>query len=474
MGRTCRIILDGIERFTHTGYYVFGVGAVALLFHFFAWDLAGLLLFAVATCFALLFVKGYRGWVTLFANIIFVVSTQNSPAYGDGAGNGGGANYYMRPDILYPLIVAVALVVVCMIYRTIRERKNLKNGKLYLPLGILSVALLLAGAGGKHYFESVKATSLMVFCLLGLYVVFTACIDDDGELFDYISVLFSELAFLIAIEVAYVYFLNILHDGSFDSNWKNCIITGWGVSNVSGELIACFLPFAFRQAERSKHVVFYELIALFAATMIVFTLSRTGILVGGVVAIVFVIKTIIHRKKDKRALVLTFIGYMSFLLVAFIALIGFTDFNEIFDYFEKAFNGIGQGIDSGRFRIWKLRFEYFVKYPVFGAGYATEFCEKTVHGGLVYAGFAHNMIIDAIGSNGVVGVLALGTFAYFAVKTFIKKSEARFFAVAFGLAFAAVGMLDITYCIPYCLWFFTLVLVVVEKVGAKKSESIAG
>lgn len=473
MGRTLRITLDKISEFSRTGYFVFGVGALALLFHVFAWDLFGILLFATLICLSLVFVEEYRAWLTLFANILFIVSTQKSPGYGDGS------NYYTRPDILYPLIAAVCLMAACMVYRTVKDRKNLKDGKLFIPMGVLCLALLLAGVGQKYYLYSLKATFLMSAALIGVYCVFTATIKREEDSWEYFSTLFAEICLLIAIEVAYVYFLNMINDGSFDGShdgrWKDRIITGWGVSNVSGELMACFLPFAFMRAEKSKNVVFYELVALFSATMIVFTLSRTGIMVGGVIAIVFIVKTFVHRKEDKRALVLTFVCYMGFLLVAFIALIGYTEFNDVFKYFEDLFNG-GYSVDSGRWEIWGRRLKYFIESPVFGVGYARDFCSDFANSGLIFSGFAHNMIMDAIGSGGICNILALGAFLYLCVRTFVKKSPTRFFTVAFGVAYFSVCMFDTTYAIPYCLWFFTLILVFTEKAAlpTEQNENIKG
>ena len=222
MGRTLRITLDKISEFSRTGYFVFGVGALALLFHVFAWDLFGILLFATLICLSLVFVEEYRAWLTLFANILFIVSTQKSPGYGDGS------NYYTRPDILYPLIAAVCLMAACMVYRTVKDRKNLKDGKLFIPMGVLCLALLLAGVGQKYYLYSLKATFLMSAALIGVYCVFTATIKREENSWEYFSTLFAEICLLIAIEVAYVYFLNMINDGSFDGShdgrWKDRII----------------------------------------------------------------------------------------------------------------------------------------------------------------------------------------------------------------------------------------------------------
>ena len=189
----------------------------------------------------------------------------------------------------------------------------------------------------------------------------------------------------------------------------------------------------------------------------------------------FIVKTFVHRKEDKRALVLTFVCYMGFLLVAFIALIGYTEFNDVFKYIEDLFNG-GYSVDSGRWEIWGRRLKYFIESPVFGVGYARDFCSDFANSGLIFSGFAHNMIMDAIGSGGIFNILALGAFVYFCVRTFVKKSPTRFFTVAFGVAYFSVCMFDTTYAIPYCLWFFTLILVFTEKAALPngQNENIKG
>lgn len=461
MGRTCRIMLDEIGKFARSGYYIAAVGFLTMLFHVFAWDLAGLLLFLGLTSLALLFVDEYRAWLTLFANAVFIVSTQNSPGYGDGS------NYYTTPGVLIPLVIAVVVTVLCMVYRTIKERKNLKSCKLMLPLIVLCAAMFLSGVGKPYYGDGLIAVVLMAVSFLGVYVVFSATVKSDDGLFDYICTLLTEIAFVVALEIAFVYVLNIAQDGSFDGDWKSKIVTGWGVSNVSGELVAFLLPFAFMKAERSKHAEAFGLIALFSATMIVFTLSRTGMLIGFPVTVVFMVNTMFNRKSERKRLVLTFVGYLSFLLVIFIALIGYTEFNDVFKYFETAFFRGGHIADSGRFRIWKLRWEYFLSSPINGVGFAKEFCEGANRGGLIFAGFAHNFVMEVISSSGIIGVLATGYFIYALIKAFIVKSEARFFTVAFLIAYAAVGLLDITYGIPYCIWFLMLVTVTVEKINSR-------
>ena len=125
----------------------------------------------------------------------------------------------------------------------------------------------------------------------------------------------------------------------------------------------------------------------------------------------------------------------------------------------------GYSVDSGRWKIWGRRLNYFIESPVFGVGYARDFCSGLANSGLIFSGFGHNMILDALGSGGICNILALGTFLYFCGKAFVKKSPTRFFTLACVISYFVVCMFDTTYAIPYCLWFFTLITVYTEKVA---------
>ena len=198
MSRTAKIIIDRINEFVATPAYIFAVGAFTLIMHMLAWDLAGVIFICLAIAFSAYFLEDYRGWVTPFANLIFVVSTQNSPGYGDAD------NYYGRPEILYPILVAGVIAFSGIIYRVVKERKHLKDGKMYIPFAVMSVTMLLAGAGKKYYLDSVIASLIVIACLFGFYILFTATVKNDGHLFEYISTLIAELALVAAIEVAFV------------------------------------------------------------------------------------------------------------------------------------------------------------------------------------------------------------------------------------------------------------------------------
>ena len=383
------------------------------------------------------------------------------------------------------MIVAGVVAFAGIIYRVIKERKNIKSGKSYLAFGIASFTFLIAGVGQQYYLQSLLANSIVVACLLGFYVIFVATVKNDGDLFEYIATLLAEVAFVAACQVAFVYvirydlfkstikeFKSTIEENEF-SAWKGEIITGWGVSNIAGELIAMFLPFAYYKAEKNKHVIFYWTIAIFSSLCIILTLSRTGIIAGGVIAIFFCIKTFVKRKENRKSLALIFLIFLLGCVAALAVIVRKTNI-DVVAYIEKAFASLGNmdlsKISSGRIDHWKLRLKYFTESPIIGVGFCRPFMESSDGQSFYYSRYAHNYIFDAIGSAGIVGILSMIAVIFLLVRLYIRKYEGRIYMVVFLAANLFIGLLDISYVMPYVLYLFALVTAVTEKLAYKKPE----
>ena len=120
MEKTFKGVIARINEFVGKPAYVWAVGALTLVVHMLAIDMYSVVLYCLAMGFMAAFVDDYRGWLTIFVNTIFVVSTQHSPGYGDNS------NYLTQPQHLYPMIVAGVVAFAGIIYRVIKERKNIR------------------------------------------------------------------------------------------------------------------------------------------------------------------------------------------------------------------------------------------------------------------------------------------------------------------------------------------------------------
>lgn len=477
-------IKNVIERSAVKPYFVFAVCFAAFIFHCLAWDLVGILSFAVIGGLFFVWLDDVRPAFTLVFTAVFIVSTQNSFGYGDRS------DYYLTAPVLPLIIAAFIYVVSCMAVRCVKRKYNFLTAKSFMPILILSVSMILSGVGNVNenkFFESVLYALTAVFSYLGIYLLFSGVIDSTDWIFEYFSTLFTAICILIAAEICFVYILNVLPPFEFlPDNWKACmtggdfvgwkerIITGWGVSNIAGELVIMLLPFIFYKMLKTKKIVVYELIALFTFMAAVLTLSRNAVLFG---VILLVALSIFALKKLNGFQRKTFIKTMcAFFAVVFVALIMLAVVSSFVDIFKNFFDLLTLFSLNGRSTLWETAIEYFKQSPIFGGGYA-----KVLYGGtsttVFYQVLFHNFVFQAVGSGGIVGISALVVFMARLIKVFFfNKYENKFFTVCFVLAFAGMSCFDIIYFVPYSVMFLIAVIVIAEKTSmlGHSEEKIRG
>lgn len=462
-------ILGTIERLSVSAVFPFIVALIAFGFHALALDLAGIITFALFASFAFLFFKDCRPAITVVATVIFIVSSKNSPGYG----YEGDPDYYSQPSIIIPIICVGAVLIISMIIRAIKNRQNLKMGKLYIPLSILALVIILSGVGRKYYSESFFFGLLMGLSYLGMYVVLTGCIDSFDGILDYIATLLSALSLLIALEVLYLYVTYLAKGGDFDNSWKNKIIVGWGVSNIVGEMMVFFMPFVFYKIEKSKHFLNYLYILLFSMAMLVFTLNRAGMLFGFPIFAFLFIRLLIRSKNRGKIFLVTTI-FLSVGVILLMALTAFTDFSSVFAYFEKLFaNKDNKPSLSGRDKLWKQAWGYFLDSKWVGEGFARSFNEPVLSNeNSLFQSLSHNFIIQAFGSGGIMGVVGMLIFIIHMIKLYLKKYEGKVYFVCYGILFFCISLLDTTYFITYSVLFLMLITVTIEKISVNEKKTL--
>ena len=458
-------VKDTAEKLCSSKAFIFIVALVAFVFHALALDIWGIALFALTAALFFTVFDDFRPGMTILLSAIFIVSTKNSPGYGTGD------NYYLTPKVLYPLICVVAVLIVAMIVRCVRRRKNFLTGKSYITLLILAVALTLSGVGRKYYSQSFSYGLLMGLTYVGLYVLFVGVVEKVDGLLDYVATLLSALSLLIAIQVAYLYLVNIIKGEKFNYYWKGSIILGWGVSNIVGEMMVFFMPFIMYKVEHSKkHSNIYNLIALFSMTMLIFTLNKTGMLFGFPIYAVLFVRVLI-KSENRGTLFLTALIYFSVGLILFSALSAFTPITKIFTYFESLFNDDDTINLSSRDLLWKQAFSFFKDSPWIGEGFARSFNEP-VHStnATMFQTLSHNFIIQTIGSGGIMGIAVMLGFVGHMARTFLQKYAGKFNFVCFAILYACISLFDTTYFITYSVMFLMFLLVVVEKLTPSKKQ----
>lgn len=470
-----------IEEFATKPAFVFIVCAAAFFFHAFALDLVGLILFALTGGAFLIAFKDVRPSLTVIFFAIFVVSTQNS------TWPKGVSDFYFRTSTIITLVICGAILIACMVFRCVKHKENYRGAKSILPLAALSLSMILSGAipaGSNRYGESLLFGLIGVASYLGLYLLLTGIVDGFDGLFDYAMTLFSGVALIISLEVVYVYVLNLLPPFEFlPENWRRCmrsgdffdsigrwktyIVTGCGMSNQSGAMIAFLLPAVFYKISNTKNYFGYELLALFAAVSIMLTLSRTAIVVGGTLFIVLSIVTAI--KLQKKTLFLSVLGaFVGAGAILFVILL-LNGKSALLDYLLPS---KGPGL-NGRWTIWKDAVNYFTERPIFGVGFAYPYHNDSTASNIFGALF-HNFIFQALGSGGIFGIAAtLYAVVDVCRRTIKEKYDGKFYILCFIGAFATICMFDILYFVPYYISFLMFVIVMAEK-GINQAKKTSG
>ncbi|MBQ3219168.1 MAG: O-antigen ligase family protein [Clostridia bacterium] len=460
-------VRDTIENFCNKESFPFIVVAIAFIFHVFALDLVGILVFGLFSAFAVLFFKDTRSGLVTICSAVFIVSIKNGPGYTSFD------KYYGRKDVLLPIICVAGVVLLAMAIRCVKNHKNYKASKMILPTAILAVSFILSGIGSKYYSESVWFGVFVGASYIVLYVVFSGCLDNCENLFNYFATVFTAICLLIAVQVVEVYATHLIKGGTFNKQWKDKIIFGWGVSNIAGEMMVFFIPFVMYKIEQSrKHYNLYHAIALFCMTMVAFTLNRAGLLFGVPMFVVLWVRLLI-KTPHKNAILLMVAIYFSLALVCLIALTSFTEISKLFMYFRELLRNIGEeGVTmSKRDQLWDQAWKFFLKSPIFGEGYASAFHEPiSLSHANMFQTLTHNFFIQAVGSGGIMGTLTSIFYVFCAVRAFAKKYEGKFHIVCFGILFLGISLFDTTYFITYSVMFFVFIIAIMEKL-IKNKES---
>ncbi len=478
-------IKDKIEKFALKPTFVFVVCLIAFVFHALAWDLAGLLIFAFVGGLFFVFLDDCRPALTVLFFTIFVVSTQNSTGFPPQSPTNPyyRPDYYLRNSTIIPLVFGGCFLFGCIIFRCVRRRENFLTAKSIIPLIAVSVSLVLSGVSSAkeyHYGESVLFSLVGVASYLGLYAVLSGVTDCFDGLLDFAMTLFSGVALIISLEIIYVYILNLLPPFEFlPDNWKNCmrsgyffgsimnwkpyLVTGCGVSNQSGAMLAFLLPAVFYKIYTTKRYIGYELLAFLAAVSIVLSLSRTAMLVGGPLFIVLSVFVAIKLEKKSTF----FIVYGAFVVLALVALAIITVACDvdIIDYIRPS---TGPKL-NGRNKYWKMAVEYFKEAPIFGTGFAYPCYDprfiKAVGGSFSpFRALYHSFFFQLVGSSGLCGLIATAyALVDIAIRFIKEKFDGKFFVFCFIIAFMVASLFDIIYFVPYEVFFVMFVIVVAEK-----------
>ncbi len=429
----CRknIFFEKTERFINSDIFICVPFLLALISNFFGAELLVYFSVLIIGLFILLFNKDTKPAVPFFVAMYFGTSAKNSPI-----SNKNGI--YQNPKTLAIILIISGIILIGFIVRIIihSEYKKFKKCpfRLWMGLVLLGISFCLNGLMSPYQSFSNFIFGLIEFFAISLcYFYFVSTIEPDSHNFEYFCKIMMCMGLLMVAQLAFIYATvdGIIVDGTIR---KNVIMTGWGIQNNIGGMMALSIPFGFSLAARQKRGYLYFLATFLVYIAMLFTLSRTSIFVGSAVFVIGIIYLLIKFRKKllREILLLLFVGIVVGVVVIFK--------DEISDLFVKMTKNILTL--GGRKNIFMHGVEKFIENPIFGAGFYSIPKDMQTYDTFLPERY-HNMFIQVAASCGCVGLVSLLIHMGQVLRLWLKKINSEKTAILCGIVVLwAISMLD--------------------------------
>lgn len=441
-----------LKSFFDGRYYPVFVALLVFLGHSTEWEVlfgSVMLLSLILGCWVC---DDLRFAVSPFLFTIFIVPiahSPNVPYY---------SKYYVEPLPLTVMIVLAVLLIISMVFFTVRNRKMINKKEffkkpIWISLLILCGSLLLNGLFSKGYtVQNLLFACSFLLALLLLYFLFGAYIRSDKGIVDYLMYCFVLAGMQITAQLIFAYFTTVDFVGM--NPVKETVLLGWGVWTAIGGMLTLLMPACFYFAADHKHgwigyfLGFFEFFAIFLSQ------SRGALLTGAFVLLLCLIVLFFKGTYKKRNRIFTLAVMVCGILG------GILLFDKILALLQNFLNyGFG---DNGRFDLWKTGIENFLKNPVFGSGFYAFVNESWPKA--VYPYFYHNTLIQFLATAGAVGFLAYAYHRFCTVRlVFRKPNRCKLFLGIGILGWLAFCFIDVLFFTTYPTMFYALMLVTMEK-----------
>lgn len=313
---------------------------------------------------------------------------------------------FFIPDILvmtdymaYYVAVAIAVVSLAtfLIVRIIKNRQNIKFGKLSIGLLFAFTAYLIGGIFGN--FSLYSFLLILGFCII-TYTLYFIATNFTQNLLEYLEDLFIIGAIILGIQIT-------------QTNFYESPVVFFSSEGVNTAVLPVMIGVisSFNKAIKGKRENLNFLLVIILTAFVVLSRCRMAMLV---MAIIDVILLIILLKKTKKRKSIFLIFVSSIAIISILLLL----FESVRDFlYEIIFGKTGL---SGRGGLWEWCVDKFINYPIFGYGFIGDETFNFLGEG-VRVIMAHNALLQWLTSTGVVGTILM-VFYYISKYLIIFKS----------------------------------------------------
>lgn len=459
--KTCAVV----QRAVYSDVFFACLCLLTYVFWLLNWSLAGVAVIFSIACLALLFSDCVS---VIFLPIVCVMTAVR-------------AEDATSLVSLWPLLILFVLCAGFFIWRNFP--KKCKLGFMFFPYLAVTVALLLGGIGvinGENYLRALPLALGVGAAPLAIYFLFVNFLKKENAVD--VPVYFAKACAFVGFVVCAELVTVMAQSGLSPSQWGGSYWhVGWGNRGT----IAAFLPFSFVMclylASRAKNCSWAYLLAAFVQVLcLALTMSRSGILFGG---LAFAVGLVLCIVKGNRKELLICLGAVCGIVLLF-CIVFHQKVGSLISGILQRFGEFSIRIENGKLVIdgtsgrwgadglYTKAVQMFKEFPIFGGGLG--------HGAVgegpnmdIMERF-HSTPLEVMASLGIVGIVCY-LFCYvarfaaiFAKGNFKNRFPAFVFVV--WIAFEGQSLVDMNTFAPVFVIFVSVQMAIMEVYKGERYE----
>ncbi len=350
------------------------------------------------------------------------------------------------------LMVTPAALLLSFILHVVRFKVNLWKGQFALGLGLLGIAAVVSTIVNTEQLQMIVV--FMMSAALAYFFIYTFFANSiKGDHILYLIKIMVILGVMISLQVFVFYLRIFIEEGSAGVNEALAnkeIDLGWGISNFVATYLIMFITTIIYFVKKYKLHIFWIVVMLFEIAMLLFTLSRAGI-IAFMVTSIFLLIYMFTGYERKGVLLLN--------LILGIAIVGGAAY-FVRDFFITIWERLELLMldDSGRIDLWLEAIEIIKTKPWFGGGlFAREVDLNELR-------LFHNTILHVVASFGILGGIALIIQFIAIMRVFLYKFSSEKAILLIALIGANLhGMVDNIYLMPQYMIIMFIMIAIVEN-----------
>ncbi|HPX84855.1 MAG TPA: O-antigen ligase family protein [Bacilli bacterium] len=353
-------------------------------------------------------------------------------------------------DYLWPAIIGAVFVLPITLFDLVKKPLRLNN-QILIGMIFLLIAMFFSIINTPRLWMSILGVSTMLVYIYIFIYFFNKKQDySQSELWLYLAKSFTYFGILILLETIFFNF-EVVTDNSFISffNWS-VVDLGWANTNYIAMIYLVIIPltgFWYSKTQKHFYLIIMLLIEIFAFILLISRGAYVAMLVSGLPFFIVFFTDI----KNKVAFTQKSLFLISFVLIALLIIAIPTG---LVKNFFAILNSRGLSL-AGRELLYRIGFNVFLRYPLFGGGiYTSEYYLSLVSTSVYY----HNFIIQTLATIGVFGMIAFSYYLYQVFRQSLWKCSYNNYIFIIILGITVHGLFDTTFYNPIIMIILSIIL----------------